>query len=111
MSNSLLRRIAYWTVHVPVLVLHDPVSAAAAGGGSAAACAPLSPAERLLALFPYLWLIVVIGVLIGLLVGWLSRRAGGNDWESARHGTATGLTAAGPLLTVLTLLAVLPTPC
>ncbi|MGW4289501.1 hypothetical protein ACWEIK_21520 [Streptomyces sp. NPDC004673] len=111
MSSSLLRRIVFWTTHVVVLVLQTPATAVAAGMRAVPACVPLSPAERLFALLPYLCFIGVVGLLIGLLVGWLSRRAGDNAWESARHGMATGLTVAGPLLTVLTLLAVLPAAC
>ncbi|MYW70039.1 hypothetical protein GTY65_39195 [Streptomyces sp. SID8379] len=111
MSRSLLHRITLGMTYVGVLVLQAPAPAVAAAGRSAAACLPLSPAGRLLALFPYLWFIVVIGLLIGLLVSWLSRRAGDNAWESARHGMVTGLAVAGPLLTVLTLIAVLPTAC
>ncbi|MEU6843536.1 hypothetical protein ABZ930_16840 [Streptomyces sp. NPDC046716] len=107
--STVPRRTAFWTTLV-VLMVHSPTAAVAAGRTDSA-CMRLSPGDRLLALVPYLWLIVVIGVLIGLVVGWLSRRAGDNSWESARQGMATGLTITGPLLSVLTLLAVLPPAC
>ncbi|MDX2823627.1 hypothetical protein PV416_21595 [Streptomyces ipomoeae] len=111
MLPSLLRRTAFWMTFVVILVVHAPATAVAAASRSAPACAPLPPADRLLALLPYLWSILVIGLLIGLLGGWLSHRGGDNAWESARQGMALGLTVMGPLLTVLTLLAVLPPAC
>ncbi|MFD9007069.1 hypothetical protein ACFV0T_40120 [Streptomyces sp. NPDC059582] len=111
MRSPMLRRtVLVTTFAAHILTLCQPDAAFAVGEGSPV-CPRPEPADRLMVLFPYLWLVVVVGLLVGLLTGWLSHRGGDNTWESARQGLATGLATTGPLLTVVGLLAILPPVC
>ncbi|MFF7647868.1 hypothetical protein [Streptomyces canus] len=74
-------------------------------------CHTPNRADLLLNVLPWIGIVMLIGLFTGILVGWISRKAGDNTWEAARHGLTAAIAPVGPLLTVTTLAITLLNTC
>ncbi|MFJ3981273.1 hypothetical protein [Streptomyces fungicidicus] len=71
----------------------------------------MSAADRVLGVLPWIVLVLLLGLVTGLIVAWISRKAGDNAWEAARHGFTAAVLPTGPLLAVVTLVSTLTLMC
>ncbi|MEU6339193.1 hypothetical protein ABZ839_33195 [Streptomyces cellulosae] len=78
---------------------------------AATACTRPGFADLTLDFLPWALIILLAGMFMGAVVGWISRRAGDNRWESLRHGLTAWVTCTGPLLAVLLCLLTLASQC
>ncbi|MGW3205992.1 hypothetical protein [Streptomyces sp. NPDC001135] len=85
----------------------DSVIAAA----PSATCHASQPMDRLLAVMPWIAIVILISLVTGLAVTWISLKADDNRWEATRHGLTAAITSFGPLLAVVTLVSTLLTTC
>jgi hypothetical protein len=78
---------------------------------AATGCTQPSLASLALSFLPWIFLVLLAGLLMGAVVGWISRRAGDNPWEALRHGLTAVMTYTSLLLAVLFCLVNLVSQC
>ncbi|MFH7599281.1 hypothetical protein WDV06_29910 [Streptomyces racemochromogenes] len=68
---------------------------------AATACTAPSLASLALSFLPWALLVILAGVIMGGVIGWISHRAGDTPWEALRQGLMASVSWVGPLLAVL----------